>query len=86
MSVKLDQTIDYTAQDLESSSLSHMKLVPLSGNQTQTVGGAGVDITFEIPVQAGHVVECSIIEYGMGYCKDNPVLHNKTGGRANITS
>ena len=52
MSVKLDQTIDYTAQDLESSSLSHMKLVPLSGNQTQTVGTAGVDITFEIPVQA----------------------------------
>lgn len=52
MSIKLDQTIDYSAKDLESSSLSHMKLVPLSGNQTQAVGTAGVDITFEIPVQA----------------------------------
>ena len=49
MEVKLGQTIDYGISDMESSSYSHMKLVPLSGAQT---GAEGETITFELPIQA----------------------------------
>jgi hypothetical protein len=49
MNVQLGQTIDYTTKDLESSSYTHMRIVPLSGSQT---GNEGEVITFELPVQA----------------------------------
>jgi len=49
MSLKLGSSLQYEAKDLEASSYSLMKVVPLSGSQTQTDGS---DITFEIPVQA----------------------------------
>jgi hypothetical protein len=55
---KLDPSIDYSARQLTNSSLSHMRLVPLSGNQSATVSsGSGQDITFEIPVQAVNLGE-----------------------------
>ncbi len=49
MSLKLGQSIQYESKDLEASSYSLMKIVPLSGGQTATDGN---DVTFEIPVQS----------------------------------
>tara|TARA_R100000951_G_scaffold18496_4_gene14853 strand:- start:227 stop:1579 length:1353 start_codon:yes stop_codon:yes gene_type:complete len=50
---KLDPSIDYSARQLTNSSLTHMKLVPLSGNQSVDVSAnSGTDVTFELPVQA----------------------------------
>ena len=55
---KLDPSIDYSARQLTNSSLTHMKLVPLSGNQTTTTSpSSGTDVTFEIPVQGVNLAE-----------------------------
>jgi hypothetical protein len=53
MSIQLGETIQYEAKDLEASSYTHMKLVPLSGSQSLTVTPtSGQPLTFEVPVQA----------------------------------
>lgn len=53
MSLKLGQSIQYEAKDLEASSYSLLRVVPLSGSMTQTVSlNSGTDVTFELPVQA----------------------------------
>jgi len=53
MSLKLGDTLNYDPLDLEASSYSLMKIVPLSGSQNVSVtAAAGTDLTFEIPVQA----------------------------------
>ncbi len=55
---KTDPAIDYSMRKLTNSSLSHMRIVPLSGNQTQTVSpSSGTDITFELPIQAINLAE-----------------------------
>ena len=55
---KTDPSIDYSMRKLTNSSLSHMRVVPLSGNQTQTVSPtSGQDITFELPIAAINLAE-----------------------------
>ena len=55
---KTDPSIDYSMRKLTNSSLSHMRIVPLSGNQTQTVSPtSGQDITFELPIAAINLAE-----------------------------
>jgi hypothetical protein len=55
---KTDPSIDYSMSKLTNSSLSHMRIVPLSGNQTQTVSpSSGTDVTFELPIQCLNLAE-----------------------------